>query len=139
LVRIDVGKSSYHQLSQNEIGSDNPCSRHLSGISDFLLLAIQIAEGLDAAHAEGGFMFGVLMSGKVRLSCQLFNRAESSRAAKDWASNARGSPEPDSWLGVSYASPPSSPDGNAHECHSSSSTCVSQNQRPHLVQPTVAG
>ena len=29
-VRIDVDKSSYHHLSQSEIGSDNPCSRHLS-------------------------------------------------------------------------------------------------------------
>ena len=26
----DVDKSSYHQLSQNEIGSHNPCSRHIS-------------------------------------------------------------------------------------------------------------
>ena len=25
----DVDKSAYHQLSQNEIGSDNPCSQHL--------------------------------------------------------------------------------------------------------------
>jgi hypothetical protein len=30
LVPIGVEKSSYHQLSQIEIGSDNPCSRHLS-------------------------------------------------------------------------------------------------------------
>jgi hypothetical protein len=28
--RIDVEKSAYHQLSQNEIGSDNPCSQQLS-------------------------------------------------------------------------------------------------------------
>jgi hypothetical protein len=27
----DVDKSSSHQLSQTEITSDNPCSRHLSG------------------------------------------------------------------------------------------------------------
>jgi hypothetical protein len=27
---IDVEKSSSHQLSQSEIGSDNPCCRHLS-------------------------------------------------------------------------------------------------------------
>jgi len=57
LAGIDVEKSSSDHLSQTEIGGDNPCSRHLSGISDFLLLAIQIAEGLDAAHAEGGFFF----------------------------------------------------------------------------------
>ena len=31
---IDVDKSASHQLSQTEIGSDNPCSRHLSGVSD---------------------------------------------------------------------------------------------------------
>jgi hypothetical protein len=30
--RIDVEKSSSHHLSQFEIGGDNPCSRHLSGI-----------------------------------------------------------------------------------------------------------
>ena len=30
LVRIDVAKSAYHQQSQTEIASDNPCSRHLS-------------------------------------------------------------------------------------------------------------
>ena len=29
-LRIDVEKSSSHHLSQNEIASDNPCSRHLS-------------------------------------------------------------------------------------------------------------
>ena len=29
----DVDKSSYHQQSQTEIGSDNPCSRQLSGIA----------------------------------------------------------------------------------------------------------
>jgi hypothetical protein len=28
---IDVVKSASHQQSQNEIGSDNPCSRQLSG------------------------------------------------------------------------------------------------------------
>jgi hypothetical protein len=28
--RIDVDKSAYHQLSQNEIGGDNPCSQQLS-------------------------------------------------------------------------------------------------------------
>ena len=39
----------------------------------------------------------------------------------------------------SYASPPSSPGGNAYECHSSSSAWVSQNHLPHLVQRTVAG
>src|SRR5579862_8405405 len=27
---IDVDKSSSHQLSQTEIGGDNPCSQHLS-------------------------------------------------------------------------------------------------------------
>ena len=47
-----------HHVSQTEIGSDNACSRQQSGISDFLLLAIQIAEGLDAAHAEGGLISG---------------------------------------------------------------------------------
>jgi hypothetical protein len=35
LVRIDVAKSSSHQLSQNEIGSDNPCYRHLFGNAQF--------------------------------------------------------------------------------------------------------
>jgi hypothetical protein len=30
-IRIDVGKSAYHQLSQSEIASDNPCSQHLFG------------------------------------------------------------------------------------------------------------
>ena len=30
LLWIDVEKSSSHQLSQNEIGGDNPCSRQLS-------------------------------------------------------------------------------------------------------------
>ena len=30
LVHIDVEKSAYHQVSQTEIGSDKPCSRHLS-------------------------------------------------------------------------------------------------------------
>ena len=30
-VRIDVAKSSSHQVSQSEIGSDNPCYQHLSG------------------------------------------------------------------------------------------------------------
>jgi hypothetical protein len=29
---IGVGKSAYHQQSQDEIGSDNPCYRHLSEI-----------------------------------------------------------------------------------------------------------
>jgi len=29
--RMDVGKSASHELSQNEMTSDNPCSRHLSG------------------------------------------------------------------------------------------------------------
>jgi hypothetical protein len=57
---IGVVKSASHQLSQSEIASDNPCSRHLSGISDFLLLAIQIAEGIDAAHVEGVLSSGVL-------------------------------------------------------------------------------
>jgi hypothetical protein len=38
-----------------------------------------------------------------------------------------------------YASPPSSPGGNAQECHSSSSMCLSQNHLPHVVQRTVAG
>ena len=28
--RIGVAKSSYHQLSQFEIGRDNPCYQHLS-------------------------------------------------------------------------------------------------------------
>jgi len=28
---IDVEKSAYHQLSQIEIASDNPCSQQLSG------------------------------------------------------------------------------------------------------------
>ena len=28
---ITIDKSASHQLSQNEIASDNPCSRHLSG------------------------------------------------------------------------------------------------------------
>jgi hypothetical protein len=27
----DVDKSAYHHVSQTEIASDNPCSRHLSG------------------------------------------------------------------------------------------------------------
>jgi hypothetical protein len=59
--------------------------------TDVLLdLAIQIAEGLDAAHAEGDFIFRVLMSGTVCPPCQVFNRAESSRTAKDWANNACG-------------------------------------------------
>jgi len=31
LSRIGVVKSASHQLSQNEIGGDNPCSQHLSG------------------------------------------------------------------------------------------------------------
>jgi hypothetical protein len=31
LARIDVEKSSSHQLSQIEIASDNPCAQHLSG------------------------------------------------------------------------------------------------------------
>ena len=72
LAGIDVEKSSSDHLSQTEIGGDNPCSRHLSGISDFLLLAIQIAEGLDAAHAEGGFFFGgfdVRDSASLPVSC----------------------------------------------------------------------
>jgi hypothetical protein len=30
----DVDKSSSHQLSQDEIAGDNPCSRHLSGKYD---------------------------------------------------------------------------------------------------------
>ena len=30
VLRIGVAKSSSHQLSQNDIGSDNPCSQHLS-------------------------------------------------------------------------------------------------------------
>ena len=30
---ITVEKSSYHHLSQTEIGGDNPCSQHLSNIS----------------------------------------------------------------------------------------------------------
>jgi hypothetical protein len=30
---IDVDKSSYHHVSQNEIAGDKPCSRHLSGNS----------------------------------------------------------------------------------------------------------
>jgi len=34
LVRMGVEKSSYHQLSQNEIGSDNPCSQQLSGATE---------------------------------------------------------------------------------------------------------
>ena len=38
-----------------------------------------------------------------------------------------------------YASPPSSPAGNAHECHSSSSAWVSQNHLPHLEQRIVEG
>jgi hypothetical protein len=29
-VRIGVGKSSSHHVSQNEIASDKPCSQHLS-------------------------------------------------------------------------------------------------------------
>ena len=32
LIRIDVEKSASHQQSQAEIGSDNPCSRHLSAV-----------------------------------------------------------------------------------------------------------
>ena len=36
LVWIDVDKSSYHQLSQSEIASDNPCSQQLSGSVRFL-------------------------------------------------------------------------------------------------------
>ena len=36
LVQIDVDKSSSHQLSQPEIASDNPCSRHLSGDFRFI-------------------------------------------------------------------------------------------------------
>jgi hypothetical protein len=32
VVRIDVDKSAYHHLSQHEIGSDKPCSRHLSDL-----------------------------------------------------------------------------------------------------------
>jgi hypothetical protein len=38
LARIDVEKSFSHQLSQNEIASDNPCYQHLSGnilVSDY--------------------------------------------------------------------------------------------------------
>jgi len=31
LIWVDVDKSSSHQLSQNEIASDNPCSQQLSG------------------------------------------------------------------------------------------------------------
>jgi hypothetical protein len=54
------------------------------------------------------------------------------------AYNAFGSPESDSGR-VFYASPPSSPGGNAHECHSPSSLWVSQNHLPHFVQRTVAG
>ena len=34
LAGIDVEKSSSDHLSQTEIGGDNPCSRHLSGVSD---------------------------------------------------------------------------------------------------------
>jgi hypothetical protein len=30
IARIDVEKSAYHQLSQSEIGSDNPCYQQLS-------------------------------------------------------------------------------------------------------------
>jgi len=33
-VRIDVGKSASHQLSQFEIGGDKPCSQQLFGIHD---------------------------------------------------------------------------------------------------------
>ena len=42
LPRIDVEKSSYHHLSQNEIGSDNPCSRHLAKESG---MEVQFEEG----------------------------------------------------------------------------------------------
>src|ERR1700719_52153 len=30
--RIDVERSSYHHLSQTEIGDDQPCSRQISGM-----------------------------------------------------------------------------------------------------------
>ena len=33
-VRIDVAKSASHHVSQNEIGSDNPCSQQLSGATE---------------------------------------------------------------------------------------------------------
>ena len=32
---ITVEKSAYHQQSHPEIGSDNPCSQHLSGNTHF--------------------------------------------------------------------------------------------------------
>jgi hypothetical protein len=35
---VDVGKSASHHLSQNEIGSDNPCSQHLSRANDRMAL-----------------------------------------------------------------------------------------------------
>ena len=44
LPRIDVEKSSSHQLSQVEIASDNPSSRHLSGS-----IANLVAQSYDVA------------------------------------------------------------------------------------------
>jgi hypothetical protein len=38
-----------------------------------------------------------------------------------------------------YASPPSSPGGSIHGCHSSTSAWASQNHLPHVGQCTVAG
>ena len=37
LMPVSVEKSAYHHQSQAEIASDNPCYRHLSGVSDFLI------------------------------------------------------------------------------------------------------
>jgi hypothetical protein len=68
-------------------------------MSDFLLLAIQIAEGIDAAHAEGGFIFGGF-EGQCVLPVSFLTEQRVAEPPKNWASNARGSPEPDSWRGV---------------------------------------
>src|ERR1700741_651448 len=38
-IRLGVDKSASHHLSQTEIGSDNPCSRHLSYESTQLVLS----------------------------------------------------------------------------------------------------
>ena len=54
LVRITIDKSAYHQLSQNEIGSDKPSSRHLSLVPREFPTSALIGHGLVRAPRQSG-------------------------------------------------------------------------------------
>jgi hypothetical protein len=46
LSRINVEKSAYHQLSQFEIGGDNPCYQHLSELGHGLAERRRLRKGI---------------------------------------------------------------------------------------------